>query len=333
MHENSHTEKFAEGKTIFTIGDPGGDLIVIKSGRIGIYKLNEYGKEIEIAQMGPGEILGAMTLFSAEARTATARALELSELTRVPRPQVDKLINSCPVWVKLVTKDLIARVNIANKKYVEAVKGQEQSESSVISKVKIACQIARGLKLYQESTQADGAEINIKKALNSIRAVLCYHHSIITDVTSAFEKAGFFPVGKSSADTISKSEILEIGKFADFVNEIKQDKSLQKRGKLTSRERKQLWAFLEFVEKIGSPPEKEVTLPFNQLETTMESAVGRAFDPLTIEVAKQCSMLQIHEDQEGKAVILVPNKFRLLVQSAELYVLLSRGQIQASMVA
>ena len=40
------TVEYPAGKTIFTVGEPGGDLIIVQSGKVGVYKQDEKGKEV-----------------------------------------------------------------------------------------------------------------------------------------------------------------------------------------------------------------------------------------------------------------------------------------------
>ena len=70
--------------TLFNEGDEADDLFVVLSGRIAIAKRSTDGRESLVALMEPGDIFGEMPLFDDEPRSASARALERSELVRVP---------------------------------------------------------------------------------------------------------------------------------------------------------------------------------------------------------------------------------------------------------
>ncbi len=70
--------------TLFSEGDEADELFVVLSGRIAIAKSSTDGRESLVALMERGDIFGEMPLFDDERRSASARALERSELVRVP---------------------------------------------------------------------------------------------------------------------------------------------------------------------------------------------------------------------------------------------------------
>jgi len=70
---------FEDGEIIFDEGDEGIDLYVIQSGRVQITRSGKTGQRL-VAQMGPGEFFGEMSVVLGEARTARAVAVGPTEL-------------------------------------------------------------------------------------------------------------------------------------------------------------------------------------------------------------------------------------------------------------
>lgn len=70
--------------TLFSEGDEAKELFVVLSGRIAIGKRSPDGRESLVALMEKGDLFGEMPLFDDEPRSASARALERSEVVRVP---------------------------------------------------------------------------------------------------------------------------------------------------------------------------------------------------------------------------------------------------------
>jgi CRP-like cAMP-binding protein len=70
--------------TLFNEGDDANDLFVVLNGRLAIGKRSPDGRESLVALMEPGDIFGEMPLFDDEPRSASARALERSEVVRIP---------------------------------------------------------------------------------------------------------------------------------------------------------------------------------------------------------------------------------------------------------
>ena len=76
-------EDLALGKDLFREGDPGNGLYLVVAGEIDITKRGPRG-ERSLARLGPGGVLGEMSLVTLEARSATGRALSDSRVLRVP---------------------------------------------------------------------------------------------------------------------------------------------------------------------------------------------------------------------------------------------------------
>lgn len=76
--------RLERNNTLFAEGDEAKELYVVRSGRVGIAKRSPDGRESIVALMEPGDMFGEMPLFDMEPRSASARALERSELVRLP---------------------------------------------------------------------------------------------------------------------------------------------------------------------------------------------------------------------------------------------------------
>ena len=79
------TKRFARGSTILRKADPGTGMVVVLSGRVRIGAMSEEGKEITIAILGQGELLGELSLIDGQPRSADAIALEECVVLRVER--------------------------------------------------------------------------------------------------------------------------------------------------------------------------------------------------------------------------------------------------------
>lgn len=73
------------GKAVFEQGDLPAQLYVVRSGRVGISIVFPGGDEEERRSLGPGDLLGELGILGGHPRTATAVALEDSELWAIDR--------------------------------------------------------------------------------------------------------------------------------------------------------------------------------------------------------------------------------------------------------
>ena len=87
---------FRRNQEIFREADPANALYVVISGRIGIVKSFLDRKESMVAMMEPGALFGEMGLFDNAGRSATARAIERSEVLEIPYPPIRLAIELRP---------------------------------------------------------------------------------------------------------------------------------------------------------------------------------------------------------------------------------------------
>src|SRR5258706_9158565 len=77
------TRNIDAGKDLFREGDPGDGLFLVISGEINVTKRAPAG-EHALARLGSGGVLGEMSLVTADARSATGRALVDSRVLQMP---------------------------------------------------------------------------------------------------------------------------------------------------------------------------------------------------------------------------------------------------------
>jgi CRP-like cAMP-binding protein len=86
------TKRFARGSTILRKADPGTGMIVVLSGRVRVGAMSTEGKEITLAILGQGELLGELSLLDGQTRSADATALEECVVLRVERGQFLRIL-------------------------------------------------------------------------------------------------------------------------------------------------------------------------------------------------------------------------------------------------
>ena len=84
------------GDTLFKAGEPGDSLFIVRSGEIELYIKDKTGQKIVLTIAGPNEIFGELALLDRGARTATAIALNDSELLELDRDDLLLLFEKTP---------------------------------------------------------------------------------------------------------------------------------------------------------------------------------------------------------------------------------------------
>jgi signal transduction histidine kinase len=97
------------GRVLMEEGTPGDGLYIILEGRLEVTK-REGDHDLVLAQRGPGEFLGEMSLIESAPRSASVRAIEASELLVVDPPSFQELLRSSPAAATTLLRTIAARL-------------------------------------------------------------------------------------------------------------------------------------------------------------------------------------------------------------------------------
>lgn len=117
----SESVLFARNQRVFGEGDAAGDLYVIASGLVSISSRAPDGRESMMALMEDGDLFGDMGLFDGLGRSAEARALEPSEVLRVPYPAVRRCFDDHPDLLWGVVGFLSRRLRVTDAALADAM--------------------------------------------------------------------------------------------------------------------------------------------------------------------------------------------------------------------
>ena len=91
-----NTKHFDKGDTVFSYGDAGDALYLVRSGRVEVFVENTEGEKILLAQNEAGDLFGEISLLDGGARTATAVCVEETEALTLDREHLLKFITQHP---------------------------------------------------------------------------------------------------------------------------------------------------------------------------------------------------------------------------------------------
>jgi CRP/FNR family transcriptional regulator, cyclic AMP receptor protein len=86
--------RISRGEAILRRGDPNAGMAVIVTGRVRVSVISEDGKEVTLSVLGPGEILGEMSLLDGKDYSADATAQEDCVLLVIERGQFLRLLRA-----------------------------------------------------------------------------------------------------------------------------------------------------------------------------------------------------------------------------------------------
>lgn len=84
------------GGLLFSEGDPGEAAYLVATGRLAVYRRDASGAEVEIGQLGRGDIVGELSLIDGEPRSATVYAVRDTQLIRFSRDAYAEMLDRFP---------------------------------------------------------------------------------------------------------------------------------------------------------------------------------------------------------------------------------------------
>lgn len=125
--EGYKTLKFKPGQTIFSEGDEGDCAYIVQSGTVKVIKAGSTGKEVVIAKVTKGGIIGEMAVVEQAPRFATVKAVDDVKLMVVSRESFLKRLSGLDRFTNVLLQTLIGRLKTQSQKTVElAVRHAEQ---------------------------------------------------------------------------------------------------------------------------------------------------------------------------------------------------------------
>ena len=91
-----HTPTFGAGEMLFAQGERGDTCFLLQSGRVAVRFRDEKEREIHLAELAAGAILGEMSLLTGEARSASAVALEETAAVRIGHEDFAAVLRANP---------------------------------------------------------------------------------------------------------------------------------------------------------------------------------------------------------------------------------------------
>lgn len=84
--------RYATGETVFSFGDPGHALYIVRSGEVEIFVKNDQGEKIVLETSKPGDVFGEVSLLDNGTRTAWVTAISQVELLRLDREHFEDYV-------------------------------------------------------------------------------------------------------------------------------------------------------------------------------------------------------------------------------------------------
>jgi signal transduction histidine kinase len=115
------TRSYPAGREIFKEGDPGDGVYVVRAGRVAISARLSGGGRRVFSDVGAGDFFGEMAVLDQLPRSATATAVEDTELYFIPREQILALLTRAPGLSMALLQQISQRMREFNHQYFREV--------------------------------------------------------------------------------------------------------------------------------------------------------------------------------------------------------------------
>lgn len=119
--------EFEAGELIIEQDDTSDGAYILCHGMVKVYRLTDDGEEINLAVLGPGEILGEMSLIDDQPRSANVEAIQHTQLLLLTREDFSKILHQHTDAAINLLATLSHRVRATNE-YVEDVFSKNLAE-------------------------------------------------------------------------------------------------------------------------------------------------------------------------------------------------------------
>jgi CRP-like cAMP-binding protein len=119
---NDMNRTYRKDTILFAEGEPGDELFIIQKGSIKITKIVDH-KEVLLAMLKPGDILGEMALLEGKPRAASALAHEDCDVMAVNKANFELMIKNQPQLIAKITTLLADRIWLIYKQLANALMG------------------------------------------------------------------------------------------------------------------------------------------------------------------------------------------------------------------
>ena len=124
MPESIDREVFFRGSKIFRDGEPGNCAYLIEKGSVEISS-HRKGKKIVLATLSKGDLLGEMALIDNSVRSATATALEETEVVVISLDYLKNKFDQADPMLKLLLNVILGRFRTTQRKFLGQATDQE----------------------------------------------------------------------------------------------------------------------------------------------------------------------------------------------------------------
>jgi CRP/FNR family cyclic AMP-dependent transcriptional regulator len=200
LHAQLRATTFPAGTTIMTTEQPGEVVYVVLNGTLKVYVDQASGATVILAILGPGEVVGEMSMLDRPIRSATAVTMEESTLLWLDRTAFTACLRTMtPLALNLVTI-LSGRLRVANE--------QIQALAALDVYGRVARQLLAFAQVYGRRAGGGDVVIPLRLTQTDLADLVGASRVRVNQVLVAFRERRHISVDQQSRITIHQPEAL-----------------------------------------------------------------------------------------------------------------------------
>lgn len=194
-----HERTFPAGSGVMVAEEPGGGAYVVVSGSVKVHVTHPDGTEVILAILGPGEVVGEMSLADSLGRSASVRALEDSRFLWMDRRTFLSSMEEMPAICRNLVAILSRRLRLADT--------HARSLAALDVHGRIAAQLLAFAREHGEPAP-DGALIPLPLTQSDLAALVGASRVRVNQALGYFRKRGAISLGRNHRITVHDEEAL-----------------------------------------------------------------------------------------------------------------------------
>lgn len=114
---------YKDGEVVVRQGETGDCMYVVQDGEVEVLA-SEEGRDIALRTLGPGEIIGEMSLFDREVRSATVRAKGEARLLTIDKATFLRRVHEDPSLALQIVRNMSRRIRDLSRELAQSRSGR-----------------------------------------------------------------------------------------------------------------------------------------------------------------------------------------------------------------
>lgn len=119
LRKIAQERNFSSGQVIFREGDSGDGIYIVKEGAVEISGALSQNVRRVFAKLGPGEMFGEMAVLELKPRSASATAVDSTQVYFIPRNELLQMLERSPALSLDLLREISQRLRDFNRRYID----------------------------------------------------------------------------------------------------------------------------------------------------------------------------------------------------------------------